>query len=554
MSRRVLAAFAVATLGLAVLTLPGIATAGTPQITAACDQNVAVGHFTCFAERLVTPNARAAAGAAAAPKGYGPRDLASAYGLGSAPSGAGRRVFVVDAYDDAHAAADLATYRRHYGLPACTVANGCFRKLNQVGATKPLPKVDTGWATETSLDLDMVSAACPACSITLIEAKDPSDNLLVAAREAATRGGKYVSMSWGGNDNASDAASDTKYLKKSGVFYSVASGDQGQGLLARSGISYPATSPYVIAVGGTSLTRASSTSRGWSETTWSDTISGCSSHEPVPAWQASVATQCNGRADADVSAVGDPATGVAVYDTYDHGWEVVGGTSAGAPLISGIAARAGAASGTPSAFPYAHASAFNDVTTGTDAGLCLGNVRCQAGPGWDGPTGLGTPRGIRGFGTGTPAATSCTGSLVSNAGFESGAAGWSVAAARVHQSAALAHTGARYVLLDGTGRARTDRLARTVTIPKGCSATLSYYVRVASADHGRTAHDKLAVRVNGTTRQSRSNLSRGAHYQRVTLSLSRYAGTRITVAWVGSENASLATGFYLDDLQVTLSR
>lgn len=537
----------------AVLSLPGTASAGSPQVVAACDQNVGVGHFACFAERLVTPAPSTGTGrASAAPSGFGPADLSSAYGLGSAPSGAGRRIYVVDAFGDPNAAADLAVYRSRYHLPACTVANGCFQKLNEHGKASPLPALDQGWAVETSVDLDTVSAACPSCAITLIESTDSGDSLMVAAHEAIVLGAKYVSLSWGAPDDGSDAASDAKYLTPNGVFYAVATGDSG----FTGGASYPSTSPYVVAVGGTSLSRDASTSRGWAETAWSDASSGCSTNEAQPARQVPLNTSCAGRAVADVSAVADPATGVAVYDSTDAGWEVIGGTSAAAPLIAGIAARAGAATGSPSAYPYAHAGTFNDVTSGSNSGLCLGNVQCQAGPGWDGPTGLGTPRGIASFGSGGGASqvTSCTGNRVSNPGFEAGPAGWSVASSRIQHTRTLAHTGSSYALLDSTGHRHTDRLARTVTIPRGCSATLSYYLRVTSTDHSRTAHDTLTLTVNGTVRQVRSNLARGAHYTRITLNLARYAGKRITLAWTGRENARLATGFYLDDIRVTLGR
>jgi hypothetical protein len=532
--------------------VPGSATAGAPVISAACDQHVKPGSFTCFAERLVQPNRPNSFRATLAPGGFGPSDFASAYELGSAPSGAGRRVYVIGAFDDAHAADDLAVYRSRFGLPACTVANGCFQKVNQHGAASPLPSVDQGWATETSLDLDMVSAACPACSITLIEADDPSNNLLLAVSEARQLGAQYVSMSWGGPDDPSDPAADAAYLSRTGVFYSAATGDTAFG----GGVFYPSTSPYVVAVGGTSLSQTPSGSRAWTETAWSGASSGCSADEAQPGYQASAGTSCSGRAVADVSAVADPTTGVAYYDTYDGGWGVIGGTSAAAPLVAGMAARADAAAGTPSSYPYAHPGDYNDVTSGSN-GACLLNpaVWCNAGAGWDGPTGLGTPRGIAAFGNPSVAhASTCTSNLINNPGFETGATGWSVAGTRVPTSRLLAHTGRRSALLDGTGHARVDRLARALVLPKGCAATLTYFVRVSSADHGRAAHDQLVLRVNGSVVATRSNVARGPRYVRITVPLSRYAGRTVTLRWVGTENAGLATGFYLDDITVTLSR
>lgn len=543
----------------ALQAVPGTASASSPVITNACDQQVLPGHFTCFAERLVQPAQapRTASGflPAVTPAGYSPADLASAYQFGSAPSAAGRRIYVIDAFDDPTAAADLATYRSQFGLPPCTVANGCFQKVNEHGATSPLPGVDPNpdpnkrWDVETSLDLDMVSAACPACSITLIEATDSDNNLLIATGEAKALGAQYVSLSWGGTDNHNDRAFDAAYLSKSGAFYAVATGDQGY----KSGGFYPATSPYVVAVGGTTLTQDGTAARGWDESAWSGATSGCSTNEAKPAFQASVATNCAGRAIADVSAVADPHTPVAVYYSTGGGWEMIGGTSASAPLVAGIAARADAASSTPS-YPYAHTGAYNDVTSGSNGGILCGGVLCNAGAGWDGPTGLGTPEGIAAFGNpSTAVASTCTGNLINNPGFEAGTTGWSVAAKRVHTNHKLAHTGNRFALLDGTGHARVDHLARTLVLPRSCTSTLTYFLHVTSADHSRTAHDKLVLRVNGTIVSTRSNLQRGRHYVKVTINLRKYAGHTVTLQWTGRENRSLATSFYLDDVRVTLS-
>src|SRR5207244_4408707 len=122
----------------------------------------------------------------ATPRGFGPVDLQSAYKLPSATAGSGATVAIVDAFDDPKAESDLATYRSQFGLPACTTANGCFRKLNQNGAASPLPRSDTGWAGEIALDVDMVSAVCPNCKIMLVEA-DNSDNNLFTAIDTAAR-------------------------------------------------------------------------------------------------------------------------------------------------------------------------------------------------------------------------------------------------------------------------------------------------------------------------------------------------------------------------------
>lgn len=333
----------------------------------------------------------------AAPSGYGPSDLQSAYALPSGGSGA--TVAIIDAYDDPNAESDLATYRSQYGLPACTTANGCFRKVDQNGGTS-YPTPDSGWAGEISLDVDMVSAVCPSCHILLVEANQPTmEDLGAAVNRAVTMGAKYVSNSYGGGEDSTDPSSDSAYFNHPGVAITVSSGDSGYG------VEYPAASQYVTSVGGTSLSRASN-ARGWSESVWGSSSggqgagSGCSAYDPKPSWQKD--TGCARRTVSDVSAVADPATGLAVYDSYQAGgWNVYGGTSASAPIIAGVYALAGtpAAGSYPASYPYAHASSLYDVTSGAN-GSC-GTYLCKAGTGYDGPTGLGTPNGTAAFTGGT---------------------------------------------------------------------------------------------------------------------------------------------------------
>jgi hypothetical protein len=325
----------------------------------------------------------------ATPGGYGPSDLQGAYNLPSSSNGSGETVAIVDAYDNPNLESDLATYRSTYGLPSCTTSNGCFRKVNQNGATSPLPGGNTGWGGETSLDVDMVSAICPLCHILVVEANSAGGNDLPTAESTAiTLGAKFVSNSWGGGESSSNTQ-DTTY-NHPGVVITASAGDSGYG------VEYPAASPYVVAVGGTSLVR-SSTSRGWSETAWSGSGAGCSAYEPKPSWQHD--SGCSNRAEADVSAVADPGTGVSFYDTYGQsGWGIVGGTSVAAPIVASTYALAGTP--TASTFPasnlYAHASQLFDVTSGSD-GSCGGSYLCTAVSGYDGPTGLGTPNGIAAF-------------------------------------------------------------------------------------------------------------------------------------------------------------
>ncbi|MFE2839862.1 peptidase S8 [Streptomyces mirabilis] len=340
--------------------------------------------------------------------GYVPSDLRSAYKLGGT-SGSGRTVAIVDAMDDPNAASNLATYRRAYGLPSCTTANGCFRKVNQSGHSSPLPSGDYGWAEETSLDLDMVSATCPGCHILLVEANSANTPDLMKAEDTAatTSGVVSVSNSWGGSEDNTITSADP-HFHHSGVAITASSGDSGYG------VSWPASSPYVTAVGGTSLNKASN-SRGWTETAWSGSGSGCSAYEAKPTWQHN--SGCAKRTVADVSAVADPNTGVAVYDTYNDcgggslcdtelklgvaqgadGWVQVGGTSVSSPIIASVYALAGNTSQVVNgSYPYRHTSALNDVTSGSN-GFCGGSYLCTARPGYDGPTGLGTPNGTGAF-------------------------------------------------------------------------------------------------------------------------------------------------------------
>jgi subtilase family serine protease len=328
----------------------------------------------------------------ATPAGYGPSSLQSAYNLPSATAGAGRTVAIVDAYDAPTAEADLAVYRSQFGLPACTTANGCFKKIDQNGGTS-YPRKDGGWAQEISLDIDMVSAICPNCHILLVEAKSSSFANLGAAvnRAAATPGVVAISNSYGGSD-ASDANYGS-YYKHPGIAVTASSGDSGYGA------SYPASSHYVTAVGGTTLNTAS-TARGWSETAWSGAGSGCSTYNTALSGASTFGTGCAKRAEADVSAVANPSTGVAVYDSTAYqgyvGWMVFGGTSVSAPIIGSVYGLAGNTGSIDNNYPYTHAGSLWDVTSGSN-GSCPTTQWCNARTGWDGPTGLGTPNGTGAF-------------------------------------------------------------------------------------------------------------------------------------------------------------
>jgi subtilase family serine protease len=328
---------------------------------------------------------------AASPTGLNPPDLQSAYKLPSSTAGAGQTVAIVDAFDDPNAEADLGVYRSQFHLPSCTTANGCFRKVNQNGAASPLPAPDGGWAEEISLDIDMVSAICPNCHILLVEANSPTfANLGAAVNRAATMGANAISNSYGGSDT-SDASAN--FYNHPGIAVTASSGDSG------FGVEFPASSRFVTAVGGTSLTRASN-ARGWSETAWSGAGSGCSRFNTALSGAATFNTGCSRRAVADVSAVADPATGVSVFDSFAFqgfsGWLTFGGTSVSAPIVASVFALAGNASSTTNNFPYQHSGSLFDVTSGSN-GSCSPAQLCTARVGWDGPTGLGTPNGTGAF-------------------------------------------------------------------------------------------------------------------------------------------------------------
>ncbi|HTI21358.1 MAG TPA: peptidase S8, partial [Kutzneria sp.] len=254
-------------------------------------------------------------------------------------------------------------------------------------------RANGGWAQEISLDLDMASAICPKCNVLLVEASSASlTNLGAAVNTAVRLGANAVSNSYGGSESSSETSSEGTYYNHPGVAITASSGDGGYG------VEFPAASRYVTAVGGTSLTKASN-SRGWSETAWSGAGSGCSGYVQKPSWQTD--SGCARRTVADVSAVADPNTGVAVYDSTSYqgrkGWLVFGGTSVASPIIGSIYALAGNASSLNYASSiYSHTSALYDVSGGSN-GSCGGTYLCTAVSGYDGPTGLGTPNGTGAF-------------------------------------------------------------------------------------------------------------------------------------------------------------
>jgi subtilase family serine protease len=344
---------------------------------------------------------------------YGPAQLHTGYNLPCSVGGSiaqavcslpasfgGQTIAIVDAYDDPTIASDLNTYDAQYNLPACTTSNGCFTKVNQNGGTR-YPRANSGWALEISLDVETAHEICQTCKILLVEASSASNsNLGAAVNEAASLGATEISNSYGGSESSGESSYD-KYYNHPGIAVTVSSGDTGDAQ------EYPAASPDVVAVGGTTLNLTSNNTYS-SESVWSSGGSGCSAYEPANSWQTSVPdwsqTICGTyRGIADVAADADPNTGAAVYDSTPYqgqsGWFQVGGTSLSSPLIAGVFALAGGTSSYANAqqVPYAKFTSgnSNDVTTGSN-GSCGTNM-CNAAVGYDGPTGLGTPNGTGGF-------------------------------------------------------------------------------------------------------------------------------------------------------------
>ena len=357
---------------------------------AVCARGNPAGTARCFAH--VVTDARGnphngKATPAATPQGYGPAQLQSAYNI---PAGTGSpTVAIVDAYGYPNAEADLAVYRAQYGLPPCTTANGCLRIVGQTGG-KPPSRVDVGWDQEQALDLDMVSAACPTCKILLVQASSASfSNLWTGVDYAKTQGVRAISNSYGNTDSSSYSAYDSHYAGNN-IAITVSTGDYGYGA------QWPATAPGAIAVGGTSL-RAGGT-RGWTETVWDGAGSGCGLGHSKPSWQNGVTDACGGRMEADISAVADPNTGVAVYGPSSRTtsqWMVFGGTSASAPLIGAMFALRNGSINAASSI-YSNTGSLYDVVSGSN-GTCPVSYYCNAQAGYDGPTGLGTPNGLGAF-------------------------------------------------------------------------------------------------------------------------------------------------------------
>ncbi|HET7311232.1 MAG TPA: S53 family peptidase [Mycobacteriales bacterium] len=345
---------------------------------AACN---AIRHDTLRDGKPVSP------GATGTPSGYGPSALHAAYNLPSTPTSGTPTIAIVDAYDLPTALNDVNVYRSQYGLGNPLVNGTSFRQVGQTGG--PVPAVNASWGQEIALDIEMATAICNTCNILLVEATSASlSDLATAVNYAASQPGVVaISNSYGGSETSANSAYNQT---AKGIAVTVSTGDSGYG------VQSPASYPYVTAVGGTSLTSSGGT---YSETAWSGAGSGCSRYTAQQPWQTGVVKNCSNRALADVSAVADPNTGVAVYDSTAYqgsvGWMVFGGTSVAAPIIGAVYALANNGGGT--SMPYTHQSSLHDVTTGRNGHCNRTPALCTAGTGWDGPTGLGTPNGLGAF-------------------------------------------------------------------------------------------------------------------------------------------------------------
>jgi subtilase family serine protease len=317
--------------------------------------------------------------------GWRPSDLQAAYNLPSSSKGKGQIVAIVDAYDNPNVASDLAAYRSHFGLPPAD-----FTKYNQEGQQGNYPKGNDGWGVEIDLDVEMVSAVCPNCTIYLVEAND-GGNLGTAVKEAVKLGAHIVSNSW---DCVGRCSGLQRYFETADVVYLAAAGDDYYGS------NSPARLPNVVSVGGTILAKQGSK---YKEIVWPFTGGGCSHYVTKPAWQHD--PDCKHRTQNDVAAV---AWDVAEYDTYDSytGWVTVAGTSIATPLIAATYALAGNARSqhagkelwsltTEQRKRFLHA-----ITEGSN-GDCGGSYLCEAGTGqygtYSGPAGWGTPNGTGAF-------------------------------------------------------------------------------------------------------------------------------------------------------------
>ncbi len=380
--------------------------AGTDQ--AACTSIARVLYQNGLPYRAATPAQLQAAARAAASISFTAVGIRAAYGI-TGQGDPSRVIAIVDAYDDPGALSHLSTYRSAMGLPSiqsCTLSqltgspsSPCFTKVNQAGQASPLPSANSGWSNEIDLDLQAASAICPMCSLLLLEASSSSfGNLGTAATTASnTPHVLAISNSFGTQGDVAEALYPAwNNAAKPGIAVLAAAGDWGYGT------SFPASSTNVIGVGGTTLAVSSTTGARTGETAWTSTGSGCSSYNAAPSWQTNSpiwqaqnlsGSPCGSwKAVSDLSADADPYSGLQVYTTYSGvtNWWIFGGTSLATPIMSAFYAMQGGYSSEPAgAYAWASTTPYYDVKSGSN-GTCSPSIMCNAGTGWDGPTGLGS--------------------------------------------------------------------------------------------------------------------------------------------------------------------
>ena len=360
--------------------------------------------------------------ASTSPVGLSPATVRHAYGIdnvsfnGVTGDGSGQTIAIVDAYNAPTIASDLSTFDGSFGL-----SNPNLTVESQTGSTSSLPGLDpagkgNSWAVETSLDVEWAHAVAPAANILLVEANSASFSDLMQAVDTArsAAGVSVVSMSWGGAEFSGQSTYDSHFLTPvghEGVTFVASSGDYGAYASPSSttmSVQYPAASPNVLGVGGTRLSLDSlgnySSETGWGYGTSSNSSGGSgggiSKYTSQPSYQKGTVTQSTtARTVPDVAFLADPASGVAVVDSYDYGstspWVQVGGTSLAAPMWAGVIATVNQGRnsvGTPTldgptqTLPNIYAlssSNFHDITTG--------NNGYAATTGYDLVTGRGTP-------------------------------------------------------------------------------------------------------------------------------------------------------------------
>src|SRR5579859_576441 len=313
------------------------------------------------------------------PVGITPNQIKTIYHL---PKNGGQgTIAIIGAYDDLSIEADLQTFSKKFALSSCTLANGCLEKHKMSASITS----DRGWVLETSLDVEWAHAIAPQAKILLIEAPTPSgENLLKAVDYAAGRSDVVsVSMSWGGGEFIEETSLDNHFISQSGAQFFAASGDSG------AGASWPASSPNVIGVGGSSLVLKNG--KFLRERAWSKSGGGISAYEQQPSFQADykIARSQGMRAVPDVAFAADPKPGFPIV--HKNIWRTVGGTSAGAPQWAAIAALGSGISNANFYMDKAspnHAQYFRDITSGSN-GDC--GYYCKARKHYDYITGLGSP-------------------------------------------------------------------------------------------------------------------------------------------------------------------